>query len=394
MPTAILGMLGTGDFPSDHRAENWRQKFLMLEPNGGAPLTALLSMLPSESTDDPVYHNFRKELAEYRFTHSGSALADGVTLTATAAADASFFRPGMLIRNWRTGEVAKITAKPTSTTFTVTRGVGNSGTGIAVNASDVWFLVGNANPEGADTPESLSWNAQSYQNYTQIFRDPVKITRTAMQTNFRTGDQYKEKARDTLRQHMLSLERAMLWGKVDSITGANGEPERYTGGVISALTTNVLDLSAASTPNTLTEAEFDAFLAQYIFAFGSSEKLALVGWRVADNIQQIAKNRWGVQNAGQGGGTYGMAFTRYNTFAGDLVMKTHPQFRMIPGAENMMLVLDTKDLRYRYLQDTVLLQDRQGNGIDGVTDEYLTECGLELLQEKTHALITNWQMVQ
>ena len=66
-------------------------------------------------------------------------------------------------------------------------------------------------------------------------------------------------------------------------------------------------------------------------------------------------------------------------------------FRQIPGAQYDAVILDTKDLRYRYIDDTSLLKDRQGNGVDGVTDEYLTESGLEILQEKTHAVITSWQ---
>ena len=71
-------------------------------------------------------------------------------------------------------------------------------------------------------------------------------------------------------------------------------------------------------------------------------------------------------------------------------MKTHPMFRQIPGAEKDAIILDTKDLRYRYVDDTQLLKDRQGNGVDGVIDEYLTEAGLEILQEKTHAVVTGW----
>lgn len=390
--SALLGMRGTGSFPADHRPENWREKYMQLEPNGSAPLTAILAMLQSEATDDPEFHNFRKELPEFRFTHSGTALAAGTTFTATAAADLTYVRVGDLIRNWRTGEVAKVTAKPSSTTLTVTRGVGNSGTGIAVNNTDVWFVIGNANSEGADTPSGISWDADSTENYTQIFRTPVNMTRTAMKTNFRTGDQYVEKTRDALKQHMMLMERAFLWGKRDIITGANGQPERYTAGIISSISTNVLDGSALSTPGLLSETAFDTFLAQNVFAYGSSQKLALVGWKVADLLQQVAKDRWAIQAVDMNM-TYGMALTRYATFAGDLVVKTHPQFRMIPGAESMMLILDTKDLKYRYIDDTALLKDRQGNGIDGVTDEYLTECGLELLQEKTHALITGWNSV-
>lgn len=390
--TAILGMRGTGDFPADHRPLNWREKFLMLQPNGSAPLTAILSMLPAEATDDPVFYNFRKEWPSHTFLHSGTALAGDVTLTATVASALTYVRIGHLIRNFRTGEVAKVTGKPAGNQLTVTRGIGNGGTGIAVNASDVWFVVGDANPEGADTPDAYSWDAASTFNHTQIFRTPVRMTRTAIKTNFRTGDQYKEKVRDALTVHMTLMERAMLWGKRDSITGANGEPERYTGGIISFLSSNVLDVGAGSA-GVLDEQTFDTYLAEKVFAFGSAQKLGLVGWRVADNLNRIAKGRWQVQSMGTSGGSYGVSFTSYMTPFGELVIKTHPQFRDIPGAENMMLVLDTKDLRFRYIDDTALLKDRQSPGIDGVTDEYLTEAGLEMLQEKTHALITGWTSV-
>ena len=122
-----LGMRGTGSFAADHRPENYREKYLMLEPNGSAPLTAILSMLPSEATDDPEFHNFRKDLPSFTFTHSGTAANNATTLTASAAGDAAFFRVGMLIRNFRTGEVAKITALPSTTTFTITRGFFGSG---------------------------------------------------------------------------------------------------------------------------------------------------------------------------------------------------------------------------------------------------------------------------
>ena len=47
-------------------------KTIVRIPDAGAewfgPLTAILSMLPSEATDDPEFHNFRKDLPEFRFT--------------------------------------------------------------------------------------------------------------------------------------------------------------------------------------------------------------------------------------------------------------------------------------------------------------------------------------
>ena len=97
-----------------------------------------------------------------------------------------------------------------------------------------------------------------------------------MHTNFRTGDQYLEKSRDALKEHMVGMERAMIFGKKDIITGTAGKPERYTGR-LNSINTNVEDAAANANAGVLTEAEFDAFLAEKAFAFGSSEKLMLTG---------------------------------------------------------------------------------------------------------------------
>jgi hypothetical protein len=50
--------------------------------------------------------------------------------------------------------------------------------------------------------------------------------------------------------------------------------------------------------------------------------------------------------------------------------------------------LDMSKARYRTLQETQFLPDRQGNGVDGFIDEYLTECGLELANPDLHGRLT------
>lgn len=52
----FLGMRGTGDWVTDQRPMNWRKQILKLYPNGQAPLTAILSMMGSESVNDPQFH--------------------------------------------------------------------------------------------------------------------------------------------------------------------------------------------------------------------------------------------------------------------------------------------------------------------------------------------------
>ncbi len=52
----FLGMRGTGDWQTDQRPKNWREGILRLYPNGMAPLTAIMSMLGSEKTDDAEFN--------------------------------------------------------------------------------------------------------------------------------------------------------------------------------------------------------------------------------------------------------------------------------------------------------------------------------------------------
>ena len=52
---AIAGLRGTGDWGADERPKNFREYILWRDPNGMAPLTALLSKMGSEATDDPEF---------------------------------------------------------------------------------------------------------------------------------------------------------------------------------------------------------------------------------------------------------------------------------------------------------------------------------------------------
>ena len=77
--SVFLGMRGTGDFTvTGQRPENWREMILYLYPNGKAPLTAIMSMMKSEKTDDPIFHWFEKELDGQRV--DVTALHEAATL--------------------------------------------------------------------------------------------------------------------------------------------------------------------------------------------------------------------------------------------------------------------------------------------------------------------------
>ena len=129
-----------------------------------------------------------------------------------------------------------------------------------------------------------------------------------------------------------------------------------------------------------------------IFAFGGSEKVCFAGPKVIAHLQEIAKNRW---QPSQVAGSYGVSMSRYSTFAGDLLVNLHPMFRQIPAMENAMVILDMNHVKYRYMEgrDTKLQKNIQSNDFDGVKHQYITECGLDLLQGKVHTVIKNWNSV-
>jgi hypothetical protein len=390
---AIQGLRGTGEFSTDFRPKNYRELFTLLEPQGNAPLNALLAMGSSEGTDDPEFKNFRDELPDRKLKVNGAvASTSTTTITVDASDDNKFAINGSIVINSETGEVMHCTADTTGTTLTVTRNVGGTAHQIADDAE--LFIAGYAAQEGGSAPTAISFDAVVANNFCQIFRTAFSVTNTLNSTYLRTGDKMDEAMTKALKLHMSDIERAMFFGVKHESSGNTAQPTRFTGGLINSLT-NVVDINTdyasygGTAAGVMTEEGFDSLLISSIFKYGSSQKIAFVGENVANQLQQIGKDRWQPTAVD---GTYGVSLTRYQSFAGDLMVHLHPQFRQIPGMKNAMVIVDFPYLSYRYLEgrDTQLLENRQAPDLDAQLNEYLTECGLELIQDKVHAYIKNW----
>lgn len=394
---AIQGMRGTGEFGTDFRPKNYRELYTLLEPNGNAPLNAMLAMGSSSSTNDPEYKNFRDALPERRVVAGTvpSSPSNSTTGFPVTGDDRKFIVPGTILVNSTTGEVMRVSTAAanggdTAMDLTVVRNVGE-GTALNLTTADELFIAGYAAPEGDTTPTPISFDATVATNYTQIFRTAFSVTNTLNATYLRTGNKEDEQRTKALKLHMSDIERAMIFGKKSETDAGTSTPMRTTGGLIEAIST-VKDGTVDYTNGVITEADFDLLLIEEIFKYGSNQKIAFVGPRVANHLQQIGKNRF---QPTQVQGTYGVNVTRYQTFAGDLLVHLHPQFRQLSHMRDSMLVVDFPDLEYRYLdgRDTQLLENRQNNDEDLVKHEYLSECGLELKQDLTHAYIKNWSAI-
>lgn len=384
---ALPGMKSTADFNANENPSTWREGILRLAPRNGAPLYALTSQMKSERTTSPLFQWFEEPVFMYTFVLGGTGLdATGGTDTVDVVSGATRLKPGDALMVATTKEQVRVLTIISDTQFTVQRGQGNAApanTAAAAAAGVRLIYIGSAYREGAPVSVGVSTSPTLQSNVTQIFRDPVEITRTAQQTTtYRTGDPFKNDRERTLHKHSLGIERALWYGSRYE-TMENGQPLRFTAGVISFIAA-ANDLDAGGKINM---SELMGYFPT-IFAYGSKEKLAFGSLFVQSLFSRLAAENgqylWGPQEK-----EYGMDVRRFFTPAGTLVVTEHPMFSATPGLSNDLLVIDTANLKYRHLQDTTYLRNRQTAGTDGQTDEYLTECGLEVWHGLTHARIRN-----
>ncbi|KKL67155.1 hypothetical protein LCGC14_2137790, partial [marine sediment metagenome] len=188
----IQGVQGTGNIVTEGRPKNWREKILYLFPNG-APLTALLAKTKKESTDDPEFNWWSKELLSQRaIINDGSIASDDAVAGAVTsitvddgsgtAGEALKFVKGSVVLNERTNEIMVVTQDPsTNVAITVDRARGGT-SATTLNDNDGLMIIGNANEEGALVPAARYTQPSKASNYTQIFRDALSATRTARKT--------------------------------------------------------------------------------------------------------------------------------------------------------------------------------------------------------------------
>lgn len=421
---AFLGMRGNGDWVNNQRPENWREMILYLYPNGSAPLTAILSMLASESTNDPAYHWWTKDLPEQGgdvtgvFTDAALATSAGTAPYAVgktlyfqvAEATADHFREGHQAMAQKGSDfnhayVGKVTdvAKNGSSSYLAVRLLEASNVTYPIGSSDAIDVSGNMNPEGATMPDALAYNPVEYFNYTQIFRTPLSITRTARKTRLRTGDAYMEAKREALELHAIEMEKAFLFSVRHSGTGANGKPERSTYGlrkfILDNATSNVSNYPTTAgyggvnwvTSNDGGEKWLNEQL-EKIFRFGNNEKLGLVGNQALLGIQRLAQNTADV-NIQPTTIAYGIRVLEWITPFGTIFLKTHPLFSYRESLRRDMLLLEPEKLRYRFVDDTFFVEDPQdrrnrNNSRDGTEEEYITESGLEIHHPKAFGYLS------
>lgn len=409
---AFLGMRASADFTvTGQRPRNWRETILRLYPNGKAPLTALLSLMKEETTNDPEFNWFCKVLPSQAAVITGMWLDDTLQTPSNAVGtrgqavyvqmsedEARQFVPNhtVLLRNNENTEMDTVgivedAVLAAANSYLRVKLLEGSPQPLTAANMQRCLIIGSAHAEGAIIGQAIAYDPYRQKNFTQIFRNALEITRTAEKTHLRTGEAYKEAKREALELHSIEMEKAFLFGVPSENKGANGKPLRTTGGIIWSIKQN-----NGLVENFVGDWEKDGLdwldeILMRLFRWGETDKLAFVGDAALLGINRLAR-KYGTWNYTPQTRAFGINIVELITPFGQITMKTHPLFSHEPTNQHSMLIFEPKNIKYRYITDTQFFSDDKEHGhnrYDAKKEEYLTECGLEYHFPQSWAWLNN-----
>jgi len=431
-------------------SEKARRRVFYQYPQGAAPLMGLLSMMDEQEVDKPKFAIFEERFENYcsktaaynaagpfadesntNLTTSGwtKSAGDAVKLKVT---DGTKFRERDVIEVMKvpsTGtallKVIAVVESISSNTLTLKllRGVTNALNTTAVNGLIVQ-ATGTAAGEGVRSKSGQNSRPFEVENYTQIFRTAFHLTRNALKAGLRydSSGEYKVKAKKNALRHSILLERSFFFGQryEDTVVNEDGDtvPRRFMGGIEWYLRQWELgntgnggagnyrvggsDVSTSAWDTTdekriievngnMSGSQFEMLL-ERLFRFTndtSYEKLGFCGGRFLKAFVEYVGSNHVVKREMFQVGKAGFECHEYETPFGSIFLKTHPLFNDNAALWHDCFFLDLADFTYTYLQDsdTELLKNRQLPDADYRKDEWLTECGLEVIMPEQNMIL-------
>jgi hypothetical protein len=404
---AFAGLRGTGKFGTDERPTEFRETILFLNPNGEAPLTALMSKMKKEATGSAQINWWEEKLDITRVTTSAANTGGSTTFVINAPIPpdggdpGTVLVPGMILQieaatqatDYASVELVRITTVVNNTgtsTLTVLRQVGGSPLMDPVPTGTNMTLIGTSYPEGDLAAPAFSKNPVKLLNYCQIFRTSVNVTKTAIAeaATLRTGDPRKNDRPRKMFLHSTEIEHACLWGKPSEVTHAGtgpgvGQPRRTMAGLRHFLTTNRKVYTA-----TPTESDFLDFLAPLFTRSApgmGNQRVGLCGNGFLNSINKLAASQGATSRLRYMGtvDVYGMELDRWKIPQGEIGFKSHPLMNVHPVYTNSAFIIAPTGIIWRPLKgrDTKLNEDIQPNDADYILDEWLTEGTIEVHHE-------------
>lgn len=377
----VYGQRSTANVASGQRIIDLSEQILRLEPDA-APLTVITKRLSKSQTTNVTFRWSETERTT-RFDAVNNAAgydSDDVSIIVDTGA---LFTANDLVKVPRTGEVFSVTSV-TSNTLTVVRGIASSGAAIVDN--EPLFIIGKAVAEGTTSVPARAVDPVFIDNYTEIFKRSVEISGSAgSEVQWTKPHDWALQHQGEAIEHLVDIEHAFLFGKPG--TSSTNGTWRYTGGALHFATANNVGAGG-----TLTEAGFETFL-RGAFRYGSNTKTLFASPLLVSVLNNFSQTKL---TTDVGDSTYGVHVTKWISPHGTVNIVKH---NLLEGATwggyGILLDLGRDNVKYRYLaggplgaRDTKLYRNRQAPDRDGQLDEWITECGLQFGQAKTHGVLT------
>ena len=392
---AFAGVRGTGDWATDERPKDFRSFILWAQPNGSAPLTALLSKMASESVSDPEFSWWEEKLEPIRVTVNFTTGYTASDTTITIAGGGLRLVPGDVLQVEKTetsaydNEFLEVSSVTSDTVIVVKRGVAGTTPAPIANNTAITKL-GSSFEEGSRAPSTTNRNPTKLYNLAEIFKTAVDITETASRTKTRTGDPWKNDKKRRAFDHSVDLEMAFLFGKRYETVGPNNKPKRYTGGLRQFISTNVTIFTTTPTEDTFLNAVYPVFNWAKDSGAGD-ERIVFCGNGALNSLNKLLRDGANKRiTFGEVIKLYGMRLREFILPQGTLAFRTHPLMNVHPRYTNSMFIIDPTNIKYRYLRDTAYKDNIQLPDEDVKRGMWLTEAGLEVRHEYTMAYIGNF----
>lgn len=382
--SGIAGLRGTGDWGTDERPKNFREKILFLDPNSDAPIFALSGKAGKYSVDDPEFAWWCETMNIVRLTVNGTlgttdtvVVVNSADPTATTMAavygTATHLKPGDILLVEPTTlssfnpELLRVTEVMSDTTFTVSRGVGGT-TAAAITTGGGLLLMNSAYGEGGNAPRAVSRNPIKFSNYTQIFKDAYELTKTADATKARTGDPWSNDKKRKMFDHSRAIEHTLLYqvNKQETTDPVTGKPLRYTAGLRGFVpAANVKYFSTAVTTD-----DFLTYL-EPAFSFSApgtgDTRIAFMGNLGLAELGKVIRNDDSVMmQLGEKITMWGINFREIIVPWGRVLVKGHPLMSRSTLFRKSMYVIDFSALKWAPLtgRDTKPYDDVQAKDED------------------------------
>ena len=377
----ITGERATGGVDailSNARVVDMSDVIHLLDPNE-APLTAVSMKLRTVTAINP-----KVEWMEDDYIPSSDTV-DGAATTGEGSVgvdNGTYFRPGDVLKVLDTGEVLYVQSI-SSNELTVDRSVGAT-TAATIGDGKVLLIIGNANAENSTKRTIITAQKTAALNYCQIFRWEFGASGTLQASELYGGDDLSYQRKKAGKEFRIQMERSYLWGEKAEVTSGQ-TARRFTDGVIARISTNV------TTATTVTIEVFETFLRDAM-RYGPARKMLFASRNIMSYLSLIADNKIETRPTDE---SFPLALSEWKSPHGKVYLATH-NLLTGSGANGVSyggwaLCLDLDSIFHRPLKgrNTMLRTNIQANDADGRVDGYLAECGLQVIQEKNHAILND-----